>query len=78
MAVKMEMREVPSHIGDLLTRVRNGKEITLAEAGEPVARLIPFASPPGKRAFGLFKGRVWMADDFDAPLPEEELREWEK
>jgi hypothetical protein len=22
------------------------------------------------------KGKIWIADDFDAPMTEEELREW--
>jgi len=26
----------------------------------------------------MFKGQVWMADDFNASLSEEELREWER
>src|SRR5436305_232419 len=28
--------------------------------------------------FGAFKGKIWISDDFDAPMTEEELREWEK
>lgn len=27
------------------------------------------AEPPGKRGgFGIWKGKIWMADDFDEPL----------
>lgn len=29
--------------------------------------------PPKKRKAGLLKGKIWMADDFDAPL--EDLKE---
>ena len=25
---------------------------------------------------GMWKGKVWMSDDFDAPLPPEMLKEW--
>ena len=36
------------------------------------------AKPHRKRPkFGSLKGKVWIADDFDDPLPEEELELWE-
>jgi hypothetical protein len=28
--------------------------------------------------FGLLKGKIWVADDFDAPLPPEILAEFEE
>lgn len=32
------------------------------------------APPPKRRIrFGVLKGRIWVADDFDAPLPEHVL-----
>lgn len=55
-----------------------GEEITIAEAGQPVAMIIPATRQARQRAFGMFKGQVWMSDDFNAPLSEEELREWER
>jgi len=27
--------------------------------------------------FGLLKGKIWVADDFDAPLPDELLAQFE-
>jgi hypothetical protein len=27
--------------------------------------------PAGKRKMGFFKGKIWMADDFDAPLDDD-------
>lgn len=26
---------------------------------------------PARRELGLLRGKIWMADDFDAPLPED-------
>lgn len=32
----------------------------------------------GKRCLGTAKGRIWIADDFNAPLPEEIIDEFYK
>jgi len=58
----------------LLRRVAAGEEITIARAGVPVARLIPVEKNPRKtRPMGMDRGKVWVADDFDAPLPNDLL-----
>jgi antitoxin (DNA-binding transcriptional repressor) of toxin-antitoxin stability system len=38
------------------------------ESGKPVARLGPLATSKVSRKPGLLRGRLWVADDFDAPL----------
>ncbi len=62
----------------MIARVRDGEEITIAEAGEPVARLVPITPTKKPRVFGLFKGKVRIADNFCAPLPDDVLKEFEK
>ncbi|PYR68227.1 MAG: type II toxin-antitoxin system prevent-host-death family antitoxin [Acidobacteria bacterium] len=61
----------------LLERVAGGEEIVIAKAGKPVARLVP-AVVQGKRLLGQDKGQVFIADDFDAALPEEMLAAFER
>ena len=51
--------------------VAAGEEIVIAKAGKPVARLLPFEPRREPRQPGLIKGKIWIADDFDDPLPEE-------
>jgi prevent-host-death family protein len=60
-----------THLSQLLARVEAGEELVLARAGRPVARLVPFQVTGAPRKFGGWRGRVWIADDFDAPLPDE-------
>jgi len=43
----------------------------------PIARLIPFEEKPKRRLAGSGKGRIEVADDFDAPLPESILNQFE-
>lgn len=59
-----------THLSRLLERVEAGEEITLARAGRPVAKLVPYEARRERRQLGAWKGKVWMAADFDAPLPE--------
>jgi prevent-host-death family protein len=72
----VNIHEAKTHLSRLLERVAAGEEIVIAKAGKPIARLSPVTTS-GKRVLGLDKGRVFIADDFDAPLPEEILREFE-
>jgi prevent-host-death family protein len=70
------VHEAKTHLSKLLEQVEAGEEVVIARAGQPVARLVPF-SPPGKRALGLDAGRGFIAPDFDAPLPDELLTDFE-
>lgn len=62
----------------LLRRAEAGETIVLTREGLPVAELRP-APPPRTtpRPFGLAAGEFTVPDDFDAPLPEETLRDFE-
>ena len=66
-----------THLSKLLERVRAGEEVIIAKAGEPIARLIPFART-GKRVLGLDAGRGVIAADFDGPLPDDVLQDFER
>lgn len=59
-----------THLSRLIERVEAGEEITLARAGKPVAKLVPYTTRRQPRRPGLWKGRVTIATDFDAPIPE--------
>jgi len=72
----VNIHEAKTHLSRLLERVQAGEEVTIAKAGRPIARLVPIAAP-GKRPLGLDRGQVWIADDFDAPLPDDILADFE-
>lgn len=65
---KVNVHEAKTHLSRLLERVEHGEEILIARAGKPVAKLVPIEAP-GKRPIGLYRGQIWMSDDFDEPLP---------
>jgi prevent-host-death family protein len=60
-----------THLSSLVEEAAAGKEIVIAKAGKPVARLVPLVPPGIKRKAGALKGRVRISADFDAPLPPE-------
>jgi prevent-host-death family protein len=77
MSKVVNIHEAKTNLSRLLVEVENGREVTIARAGRPVARLVP-AGPPRKRELGLERGQIWIAPDFDAPMPDEWLEEWER
>ncbi len=62
--------EAKTHLSQLLDRVAQGEEIVIARAGRPVARLVPISASSEPRVPGDWRGKVWMAPDFDE-LPQD-------
>ncbi|HEX3345001.1 MAG TPA: type II toxin-antitoxin system Phd/YefM family antitoxin [Polyangiaceae bacterium] len=63
--------EAKTHLSELVDRASRGEEIVIAKNGIPMAKLVPLAKTTAKRKPGGWTGKVWIADDFDAPLPED-------
>lgn len=73
----VNVHEAKTHLSKLLQRVEQGGEVVIARAGRPIARLVPFARA-GKRTLGQDADLGFIADDFDAPLPDDILRDFER
>jgi prevent-host-death family protein len=73
----VNVHEAKTHLSRLLADVERGAEVTIARAGRPIARLVP-AQAPGKRELGLERGQIWISPDFDDPMPEDWLDEWDR
>ncbi|HUO84850.1 MAG TPA: type II toxin-antitoxin system Phd/YefM family antitoxin [Thermoanaerobaculia bacterium] len=73
---EVSVHEAKTHLSRLLRRVAMGEEIVISRGGEPIARLVPVAGGR-KRSLGVDRGRFEVPEDFDAPLPEEVVREFE-
>jgi len=69
--------EAKTQFSRLLRRVAAGEEITISNRGVPVALLIPVRQKKSKRRLGAFGDTIKIADDFDAPLPDEILDAFE-
>ena len=77
-SVQVNLYEAKTHLSSLVERAAIGEEIVIAKAGKPMARLVALVSEPqeprkpGKNLLGI----TYLADDFDAPLPEDVLRDF--
>lgn len=83
MTENVPLHEAEGHMDELADRAANGEEVILTRAGKPSVRLVPVEELPmlesdrimarePKRPirFGVLKGQIRVADDFDDPLPE--------
>jgi prevent-host-death family protein len=74
---QVNVHEAKTRLSQLLARVQAGEEIIIAKAGTPIARLVPVGGHSEHRLPGSAKGRMTIATDFDAPLPEAILEAFE-
>ncbi len=75
--MQVNIHEAKTRLSQLLKQVDEGQEIIIARAGTPVARLVAYTPKPDQRVPGSAKGRLALAEDFNEPLPENVLREFE-
>jgi len=67
--MEVNVHEAKTQLSRLLRRVADGDEITISRAGVPVARLVAVGPKERTRPMGMDRNRLWVSDDFDAPLP---------
>ena len=64
------MHKAKSNLSQLVKRAEAGEDVIIARNGKPVARLTRIKAGKRELPWGVFKGEMQMADDFDAPLEE--------
>ena len=74
--MEVNIHEAKTHLSRLLQRVASGEEVIIARAGVPVAKLVAVETKSKTRPLGFARGEVWVAEDFDAPLPGDLLKEF--
>jgi prevent-host-death family protein len=71
--MQVNIHQTKTNLSKLLQRMAAGEEIIIAKAGVPIAKLVPILAESPKRQLGLYRGEIWIAPDFDAPLPDDVL-----
>jgi prevent-host-death family protein len=69
----VNLHAAKTHLSRLVDEAAAGEDVVIAKAGRPMVRLVP-VRPRKRTGFGDLKGRIRIADDFDAPLPDDLLR----
>lgn len=70
--------EAKTTLSKLVEQAAAGKDVIIARGGKPVARLTQLEPVKRKIRFGLMQGKIKLARDFDAPLPDKVLAEFER
>lgn len=70
--------EIQRDLKSYLQRVKAGETLVILEANEPVAEIKPVASDEARlRPYALCAGEFQVPEDFDAPLPDEIIEQFE-
>jgi len=72
------MEEVKRDPEGVFQRAFEGEILVVTDHDQPVAEIRPIKSLSRPRPFGLAAGTFVTPDDFDDPLPEEILRDFER
>jgi prevent-host-death family protein len=75
--VSFNIYEAKTQLSKLLRRARAGEEIVIADAGTPIARLVPIEQVKGPRTLGADRGKIWVAPDAFDPLSGDDLAAWD-
>jgi prevent-host-death family protein len=73
----IDIHEAMIHLSRLVDEVAAGAEVTIAKAGNPIARLTPLTGIRRPKKLGLLKGKIKVPDDFNAPLSEDVVANFE-
>ncbi len=69
--------DAKTQLSRLLREVAAGEDIVIAKNGTPLARLVPYQLKGEVRELGFARGRIRISDNFDAPLPQDLLEEFD-
>jgi prevent-host-death family protein len=60
--------EAKTNLSKLMAAAVAGEEVILANRGKPIVRLVPVEKKPHRTTgFGMWKDKMWVADDWDSP-----------
>ncbi len=78
----VDIDEIQGNLAGYLRNAKAGETFLVTLFGQPIAEIKPITPAEegagrSPRPFGLAKGEFVVPDDFDAPLPEDILRDFE-
>lgn len=59
------VHEAKTNLSKLIDKTLKGEEVVIAKAGKPMIKLSAYKKKLKPRKPGLWKGKVWMSDDFN-------------
>ena len=71
--IKINLHDAKTQLSKLVEQAAAGTDVIILSAGKPVARLTRLPNLHRKIRFGVLKGKVTVAMDFDKPLTDDVL-----
>ena len=76
--IQVSIDDIARDVRAYIERVEAGETVVIVDSGHPVAELKSLAPDKSlSRPFGLAAGAFIVPDDFDAPLPDSILNDFE-
>jgi prevent-host-death family protein len=75
---EVNVHEAKTQLSRLLDQAMAGEEVIIMRSGRRLVRLTPVETAPVRRVLGTAKGDFVVPDNFDDPLPEDVLAEFER
>lgn len=77
MTTTVNIHQAKTNLSKLIEAVLQGEEVIIAKAGKPAAKLISITPQKLQRKPGSLKGKIKITADFDSPLPDDLLNDFE-
>jgi prevent-host-death family protein len=72
----INIHDAKTNFSKLINQALKGDDIIIAKDGRPLIRLVPYTETVNERHGGQLKGLIKISDDFDAPLPDNLLKQF--
>jgi prevent-host-death family protein len=73
----ISIHEAKSRLSQLVEKAAAGEDVVISRNGKPLVRITRLAGPRNRIRFGVLEGRVYISQDFNAPLPDDALAGFE-
>lgn len=67
---RVTLAQADGHLAELIAAVERGDEVIIESTHKTQVKLVAIPSPRSTRLLGAYHGKLRMAADFDAPLPD--------
>lgn len=76
--IKISMDDIKKDVAGYLQRAKEGETLLVLEENKPIVEIKPITlKEENLRPYGLCAGEFLVPDDFDAPLPDEIIKQFE-
>ncbi|HET6599076.1 MAG TPA: type II toxin-antitoxin system prevent-host-death family antitoxin [Burkholderiaceae bacterium] len=74
----VNIHDAKTRLSQLVDQAAGGVDVVISRNDKPLVRITQIDVPKRRVCFGVLKGKVRVAADFDAPLPPEALASFEQ